>query len=399
MDNHERKNLIRSTTIAIVKQRRDVLTDVELKYITSQIGKLSLSFIKMYQSDNLAVQLAELFIKELAVIRAKPEPKEIDMHEILKNEIGNNPETTNSNLPNDMRAIDAFNSMNGNGNGNEANISTIFGTNLPLSIQRVFNPKALEYKAYVVLDRRYQSGEQMDNSQYFSWNVSPTVGITAGTGVLSTTAPVKDIVKIKMFPFTFPNTPNAITDTNRLTVAIQEFSSQAYSAENGNRSFHFEFKLVPNATNPNAPFSAEDIGQSTAEFEFYKPIEDITTLTISFGNPFLLLTLEPDRGVSTITSVGVQAQLTFTTPPFLATGDIIYISGFTTTNAANDSYIIALMNSIYGWPVVTVSSSTQVLIDVDLSTLSGAIVGTQKCYFDSKRFAPRLEFTFRRSTG
>jgi hypothetical protein len=281
-------------------------------------------------------------------------------------------------------------------------------------IQRIFNPIALEKKAYVVLDRRYQSGQNADNIHYFSWDISPGVSSIASVGTLSTSAPLKDIVKIKMFPFTFPNTPGAITDTNRITIGISEFSSQSYSATTGaiittgagghtslsatsSRQFHFEFKVVPNPNNPLGPYTVEDVGQSAAEFEFYKPIEQLTTITISFGNPFLLLALESDRGIASIMPNGIQTQLTFTIPPFLAIGDIIYISGFNTTNESADAATITLVNNPYGWAVVTIPTSTQVLLDLDLSDLVGIIIGDVNCYFDSKRFAPRLEFTFIRT--
>ena len=206
---------------------------------------------------------------------------------------------------------------------------------------------------------------------------------------------------MKMYPFIFPITPNAYLN-NRLTVTIGEFVSQSYSTTTHvtnstgatsltSRQFHFEFVLNANGNT----YLANDIGMSQAIFEFYRYIEEIRTITISFGNPFVPLVLQPDRGICTISALGIDTLLTFTTNTFLVTNDLIYILDFTTSDQSQDVAIISLINSQYGH-IVTVVSATEVTIDVDISDMVGVPSVNTNCYFESKRFAPRLEFTFRR---
>jgi hypothetical protein len=362
------------------------MSNIELQYLQNQIKQLSQTFIDKYPLKTLVSELSSELIDKFKMLPL--EPKQIDMHEVLKQQIGSTPETQNP----------QSNSQS-NSQSHELSISTICNMSTPMKLQYMFNPKALETKAYVQLDRRFQSGSS-NNTTFFTWDLS-NISTIGSQGVLSTSARVYDIVSIKMFPFIFPITPNAYLN-NRLTVTISEFASQSYSTTTHitnsigvtsltTRQFHFEFVLNANGNT----YLANDIGLSPAIFEFYKYIEELRTITISFGNPFTPLVLQPDRGICNITALGLTSLLTFTTNTFLSTNDLIYILNFTTTDPQQDTAIISLINSQYGH-LVTVISAVEVTINIDISDLIGTPVPNINCYFDSKRFAPRLEFTFRR---
>ena len=391
---------------AINTRRKTIMNSIEYQYLQSQIKQLSQTFIDKYPLKNLVSELSSELINQFKTLPL--EPKQIDMHEVLKQQIGTSAETQNIQYT-DRRDHGNHGNQHNHTKHNEhgehdhtkhnVQISTICNMSTPAKLQYMFNPKALETKAYVQLDRRFQSGSS-NNTVSFTWELS-NISAIGSQGVLSTSARVYDIVSIKMFPFIFPITPNAYLN-NRLTVTISEFASQSYSTTTHitnsigvtsltSRQFHFEFVLNANGNT----YLANDIGQSPAVFEFYKFIEELRTITISFGNPFVPLVLQPDRGICTISPLGITSLLTFTTNTFLSTNDLIYVLNFTTTDPQQDTAIISLINSQYGH-IVTVVSATEVTINIDISDLVGTPISNINCYFDSKRFAPRLEFTFRR---
>lgn len=373
---------------AINNRRKTTMNSIELQYLQNQIKLLSQSFIDKYPLKNLVAEISSELITQFKSLPL--EPKQIDIHEVLKQQIGTAAETQNP---------QPYNSHHDDKKAHNVQIASICSVSTPTRLQHMFNPKALDSKAYVQLDRRFQSGSA-NNTVSFTWDLS-NISAIGSNGVLSTSARVYDIVSIKMFPFIFPITPNAYLN-NRITVTISEFASQSYSTTTHitnsigvtsltTRQFHFEFVLNANGNT----YLANDIGQSPAVFEFYKYIEELRTITISFGNPFVPLVLQPDRGICVITELGLTALLTFTTNTFLSTNDLIYILNFSTTESQQDTAIISLINSQYGH-IVTVVSATEVTINVDISDLVGTPMPNVNCYFESKRFAPRLEFTFRR---
>lgn len=380
---------------AVNARRRTTMSHVEQRHLQNQIKQLSQTFIDKYPLQNLVTELTSEIISQFATLPL--EPKQIDMHEVLKQQIGTVAETQNSY----QVSPSANTTTNTTNTANTANtaIQSICNASTPLRLQHMFNPRSLETKAYVQLDRRFQSGSA-NNKSAFTWDLSDISAI-GSQGVLSTSARVCDIVSMKMYPFIFPITPNAYLN-NRLTVTIGEFVSQSYSTTTHvtnstgvtsltSRQFHFEFVLNANGNT----YLANDIGMSQAIFEFYRYIEEISTITISFGNPFLPLVLQPDRGICTISALGIETLLTFNTNTFLVTNDLIYILDFTTSDQPQDVAIISLINNQYGH-IVTIVSATEVTIDVDISDIVGVPSANTNCYFESKRFAPRLEFTFRR---
>lgn len=373
---------------AVNARRRTTMSNVEQRHLQNQIKQLSQTFIDKYPLRDLVTELTSEIISQFTTLPL--EPKQIDMHEVLKQQIGTIAETQNS-----YQGTAISNTSN---TPNTA-IQSICYASTPLRLQHMFNPRALETKAYIQLDRRFQSGSA-NNTSVFTWDLSDISAIGA-QGVLSTSARVCDIVSMKMYPFIFPITPNAYLNS-RLTVTIGEFVSQSYSTTTHitnstgvtsltSRQFHFEFVLNTNGNT----YLANDIGQSQAIFEFYRYIEEIRTITISFGNPFVPLVLQPDRGICIVSAIGIETLLTFTTNTFLVTNDLIYILDFTTSDQPQDVAIISLINSQYGH-IVTVVSATEVTINVDISDMVGVPSVNTNCYFESKRFAPRLEFTFRR---
>lgn len=328
----------------------------------------------------LEITIETLTAKFIARMKHDANPvNQFDVHEMLKHEIGSYPQTSNNDIELKSEALTNF-----------------FGTREPLALLKMFNPGAAECKAYLVLDRRYTS--LVENNTKFTWYVSVGGAGAIGQGFAGTTAPLRDITGFRILPFIFPSTAHAKTSTNRISILMDEFSTQTYNAQANDRKFHFMFGVE--YTNPLLPttstLSLNDLGRSPTEYKFYKPFFEIRSITLTFGNPMQILTLDPDTLTGTFAPSGALTEITFASNHNQLSGDLIYVTNFTTSSPAQDHAQIAAMTSAFGL-TATVVNATQLTVSVDISGLTGLIIGTPSVYFDSKRFVIQLECYFSRS--
>ncbi len=361
----------------IIKQKRKVpLLEHEARYIAQKIKSVDLSLFSGKPFCNVVSALATLINNELNKLPKFETDECIDVHEMLVKEIGNEPETSLL-----EKKVDEH-----------ATIDTLLHS--PHVLQSIFNPQALWRKAYLILDRKYQA-DNSNNTTEFKWNIATTGKSYNPLSTVVTTAPLRDIIKIKMFPFRFPNSANTITEFNRLSVEIAELNTQAYIITHANKRFHFAFDIErTGAPGTTEPFIMNDIGNSLTEFEFHDPIIELNTITLRFGNPERLISLDPDSLRGTVSSVGAQTRITFTQPHLCPLGTTVVLSDFKTTDLVNDATEIELLNDPDGW-AITALTSTTVTIDVDISGLVGAIIGNPfSVYLNAKRFGLKLELTY-----
>ena len=260
----------------------------------------------------------------------------------------------------------------------------------PKLLQGIFNPAALVRKAYVMLDRKYQI-KTANNKTEFSWFITDSGRVYETNATAVTHEQITNVVSIKLYPFRFPHSYNAISGLNRISVEIKELNFQAYILAHVNKRFHFIFDVKTTGSG-NSAYDALDVGQNSATFDFSNPVMELNTITVRFGNPDRTIELDPDLLVGTISSVGAQTVITYSSPHFCVVGDLIYITGFGTDNI-NDTTEINLINSENGWNLTAVSTYTQT-IDVDISGLDGVISGDVSVYLDSKRFGLRMEISY-----
>ena len=267
-------------------------------------------------------------------------------------------------------------------------ISSIFGTSDRRTLQYLFNPAVLYANAYFLLDRKYVS--QVYDNNRFQWNFNTSKRYSQQNTV-TTMADVKNIVMVKCYPFRFPSTERIITFNNRISLFIEEFATQAFMANDHNRKFQFLFSI----TSVGNDYELQEANRQTSEYWFANgAIQEISSITISFGNPFRTLILDPDRLPATISATNVQTLLTFTQPHNVADGTIITITSFTTDRPIDDSVEIELMNDEDGWEVIT-STATTLTINVDISGLVGNIINNPyEIYFESKRFVIPMQLKY-----
>ena len=306
-------------------------------------------------------------------------------------------------------------------NAQLVNIAEIFGSSQPLRLQNIFNPQATEKKIYLVLDTKHTVGLTDNIQDYkqdatvssFKWNISTNSISSALTNMVGVSSPIKDIVKIKMYPFIIPNVEYDIYVYERISLAIDELNTQAYSAIDYSRRFHFLFDIEPVNRTGYYPFRLKDLGNSITEFEFFKPIKEISTITLSFGAPFRPISfgspiLVPKQILSNPLSP-TQTVIEFYFNPYVSKDSFVYITGFTTTNPSADQYYIELFNDQFGWKNVqwyavdngatpTFDERYCIFLDFDITGMVGTPVLTNtQILMGDRRFVVNLEMTMRRS--
>jgi hypothetical protein len=358
-----------------IKQFKNVSPE-ETTFIFNSIRQLNLEKFSGYKNIELCNIITGIIIKQL-------EPK-ADLREYLKTEIEDTHESENALTKIKIDKKETVNTL----------------LQKPHILQHIFNPDARLKTGYLHLDSKYRSRET-DKRNIFTWNINVSGTDYDSKSSAISTSDIKNITSIRMFPFRFPNTPNAITSARRLSVEMVELNNQAYITY-GNNRYHFMFRinessaLVSGAFTPSAylQYEADDIDQSEAKFTFSNPIVELTKLSLRFRNPFTELELDPDVLPAVISAVGVNTLLTFSIPHRITIGDEVIINGFNTTTPDADYVEIDQMNNSNGWAVASNTAFT-VTIPVDISGLSGAIIGNPfNIYLNSKRFIIRLEIKY-----
>ena len=264
----------------------------------------------------------------------------------------------------------------------DLHIDSIFGlTNYKLKL--LLNPKSLHKKYYICLDSFNKNLTTSDDVN-FSWDVSRNNSITKGSIVLSDN--VKDLIQIKIYEPIIPIPIEGINlDARRISILFKEFSNQAFIS-NENRKYHFLTKpyydqgLIVKQTS----VILDTTGYHNGTCIFKNPITNIDRFTINFGQPDELCRFYDDRLYATLTA-GATTLLTFATNHnFLIGSDtVVSIADFTTATVAVDYSTITTINRTKGH-IATVTTSTQMTIPIDTSTITIPSTSFEVMFFDRR---------------
>ena len=376
------RKLIDAIVGKIRKLLKRELKSTEISYIKGQSRRVIRNNPPVSYPELIPVLIEEL-LNDLnnpsQISDVLAEPEEVDIHRLLNNEIN----------------IDSLKVPEPPKNVIHCNIASIFSTTDREKLLYMFNPAMSISTTYLLLDRKYHMRTNTDNKK-FSWNISHSTGYDNANTVV-TNSPLKNIIYMKAKAFRFPNTTNSLQFQNRISLTIEELSNQAIVANENRKRIHFLYTI--SETTPgssNAPLTMINAESDDNEFWFPGIVQDLPSITISFGNPFRDLILDPDILPATISADGVETKLTFTTPHNVSDGEYITISNFATDSPSADTVEIALMNDVDGW-MVDSSTATTLNILVDISGLAGSINSNpSEIYFESKRFIIPLEFKYLR---
>lgn len=287
----------------------------------------------------------------------------INIHEMLKNEIIglDNSEFTLSG--GNSRTNDIVDQVVGS-TTKPIGISAILGMNdVPSLVTQVLNSQPKVQSMYLLLDTRYRILDN-DGSKFYKWNFINNRTLQQG-GVNAITS-IQNITAMRVFPTKVPYVN--LLDNNpfqRVSMYIGEFSAQSIVAQE-NRNYHFMFK-----SNTNNRFVDLEVGENpyNGYYKFNQPIARLDTITITFGSPLQEVVFDTDRLVMSITSYSTITTFLATQNHNLETGDLVYISNFTTVNPIYDATIISSINDVNGLTATYVNNTT-ITIPIDTLTLN-----------------------------
>lgn len=253
----------------------------------------------------------------------------------------------------------------------------------------ILNRGSLERKTHILVDTRYRNVSGIQSNRFvFNLVQNNNNSLNPGSGDLSIGGKnIKNIIKMEVPSFNIPFVNSADNFYKKITMTINELKSDSFGAyENSN--FHFMF-------------SYESLGlllkltpDNSGVYTFKYPINP-KSLSFSFGSPFVPISFDLDRMyASDFDYLSNNGVITFAQPHNLGSGDIVYITGFSTLNDTANVAIIATINRLEGH-IITVESANSISINVDFTTvISPDNTNTPFIYFGSKRIIFPLILTY-----
>ena len=212
---------------------------------------------------------------------------------------------------------------------------------------------------------------------YFTWNY--TFNRLNVSGSVNTVNEVMNIYGIRFYPMTLyagSETNNTLnTDlfiNDSISVLIAELSPQSFKSIEGNL-FHHITKYETKTTEINPGQNIVNITttpklNNKGYFWFQKPVNQISKFTISFYNPFQLLSFIPNYLHAEVVQNSNPMQITFSTLHNMLTNFKIKITNFTTGNTTADAIIIeSINNQILN---ITKINDYNITVPIDLTTMT-----------------------------
>lgn len=231
-----------------------------------------------------------------------------------------------------------------------------------IDITKMINYKSLWRESYIIIDSRYQNMVNIDPTQMaFSLVTSTKVRTDHGGVIVGET--IRDIVEIQVYSFNIPYNPIFDNFYKQITMTINEWTGSAFEAyEQG--SFHFVFDIVKIENNLIYLKPVNDI------YSFSKPVNYIDNFTLSFGAMLPKISFDTDRMyIDTIDYTSTDGIITFASEHKLLTGDLVYITNFSSYDTATDVDIINEVNRSNGHIIVK-KDNFSIIINVDLSPMN-----------------------------
>jgi hypothetical protein len=290
----------------------------------------------------------------------------IDTHELNKSQIGLQAEVSASDFGNKAAQIFTSQAVDVQ---NAVSISNFLGaSNVENLISRI-SPSASIKQEYITLDTRYRSLDN-DGTLFYKWNaVYDNSDIQGGFNINQR---VRDVVAIKCYPIKMPYVSTADNDYGRITLLFQEFQSQSFVAHE-NTKYHFVFA----SDVQDRWIHLRSHNYNDGVFRFATPLTQLSSLTVSLASPLQPIIFDADRQQMTVSDYNTNQKTYFqsTSPHNLETGDLVYISGFNTTNPSSDAPIIGQINNQYGNKITFVDSTTY-YVDVNSTSIYEQGAGT-----------------------
>lgn len=241
--------------------------------------------------------------------------------------------------------------------------SSILKLSAPDRIETIkyLNYSSLFRDEYILVDSRYQNTVNPDPTKIVFTLITSTKAKSDHGGVIVGN-PIKDIVEVEIYPFTIPYKPIFATFYKKITLSINEWTSNSFEAYEGGE-FHFCFDIEK--IDENLMY----LKPINSTYSFSKPVNYIDSFTLSFGAVFPKISFDADRMYpKKINYSNEYGLIEFSEPHMLVTGDLVYITGFSTPDPARDVALINEVNRPEGHTIVK-KDNYSFIINVNLSVL------------------------------
>jgi hypothetical protein len=260
------------------------------------------------------------------------------------------------------------------------NIKSLFQVSDKYQLQMLINPTALYERNYIELDSNNAivdvktptvidilRGNTASTTYYWEYMESALQSF----GVVNTTAKIKNVVGIRMYPLKFAAVPFNVGVYNVFNILFQEFQSQAFIGHQG-RKFHFTLLPTSVLTGTSSGYVEYSPYEHNKGYTWFRtPYTTLKsfTLTLAEGNTVISLPTSNQLGrvydPSDYTNPGTITSSTVN----LQTGNLVVISNFTTNDPIADAVVIAQVNDPAGH-IITVIDASRFTIPVDLTVIS-----------------------------
>jgi hypothetical protein len=375
MDNNILIRVIKSTERVLGKKLNKSDLDKLIPIVKSYINKMDAntnttstkdleSKSPNYTVNELVLIASSTFIEQQQHTLDSGEPEQIDTHELLKTQIGTRDEndviyspalaTNEASLhPTDVLFVDA-----------DVNLSKLLNVGNMYDFVNIINPTAHYKKTYIVFDTRFVSYTNINRTK-FTWNFVNSNDTSLGS--INALGAIRDIVSLKVYKFNLPGivAPSLL----RVSLNFEEFQAQSFIGHE-DRRFHIMaitenvvdgFGTITPVTPYVVPFPAAfnyrtqmymQEPMNYGEFYFHKPVTILDKLTLSFADPYNLISIPQDKFLCTSCTFTTDINgsiVCYMIVPGIPAGLKVWnidVEGFTTTNPIADSGIIQYMNGI-----------------------------------------------------
>lgn len=358
---------------------------IEIENLVNFINKINLESI--YDKDLDVVNSSIVTIYKNNVTK----PKNFDIQEYLKNQINDIPQNIANSKYESFKDKENFDGTNTNDSILLQNLISMFPSlnteDEKINFTKILNRDSLLRDSNILLDSRYQNISNSDKTQMQFTIMNNSKLKVPGSGIITSLAPMRDILEIEIFPFSIPYSANADNYYHKITLSILELASISIDSYE-DCQFHFMFTATNNK-------NLIDLVPVNSIFKFYKPITNLNNLTLRFGTPLTPISFDSDRLFSTYIDYTTNpCMITFGQSHNLISGDLIYINDFTTLNPADDLNIINTFNDNNGH-LCTRLSDTKISINVDATQVLFPDLNLSiNIYFGSKRILLPLKIRY-----
>ncbi len=353
--------------------------------LVNYVKSVNFSTFTELSEDEAMKRLAIGFTKRIT------ENKTVDIHNILKREIGTIPydksiegyqdRARNTDEDNNQYLVPASKI--------EYKAQNLENLALPFSSRQDKFPRIAKQRiqnVYLLLDSRYRN--LSTDPSVFKWTVVNSSNTRQGS-VNTTSDQIHNLINVQFDRCSIPYVETADNVYKKISVHIEEFTSMSVIMHSGNR-YHmmFDSEIVTNQIRL-TPLINDD-----GKFRFYTPINILDTITLTFADPFNRVEFEKDRANVTISSLNpTQSLLTFSEPHGVADGELVHLTGYSTLTPVDDAIQIAFINRERGHIVTNINNSV-LRIDANLSTVTADVSNLTECFIASRRLIIPIRFEY-----